>query len=538
MNKEKNITVIPATIDRYTLQPIDQVAKRRTAAYARVSTDSDEQLTSYEAQVEYYAKHIQANPAWEFVGVYADEAVTGTNTKRRYEFNRMVEDALAGKIDFIITKSVSRFARDIVATVQTVRDLKAKGVEVYFEKENLYTFDPKTEMLLSIMASIAQEESRSISENVTWGQRKRMADGKVSFPYKRFLGYEKGEDGTPKIVENEAKTVRKIYALFLEGRTFREIAELLTADNIPTPAKKFVWSMSTVKSILQNEKYTGNAILQKKYTVDFLTKKQKVNKGEVPQYYVENSHPAIISPSVFEVVQGEIRRRKAFGKQISVSGVFVGKLACGQCGALYGAKVWHSNDKYRRTVWRCNRKYDGEKCGTPHLFEQEIHGTFIWAWNTVLSEKEAYIAEYTVLIDELSNTKALDQTMADLIAQCAEASALVDACIAENARHPQNQAAYQKRYDKLVARYDSLKAGLQALSLQKQDYLTEREKIRRFLNILQKEETPLTAFDERLWRDTVELVTVNTPDDISVRFQSGTEIRVGIKEYRGICSTP
>ncbi|MCE5286305.1 MAG: recombinase family protein, partial [Pelosinus sp.] len=257
------------------------------------------------------------------------------------------------------------YSKDSVGTLTTVRELKDKGVEVYFEKENIYTLDSKGELLITIMSSLAQEESRSISENVTWGQRKRFADGKVSLPYKRFLGYEKGEDGLPKIVEKEAAVVRLIYKLFLEGKAPSGIATHLTNLGIPTPSGKVRWQASTVQSILTNEKYKGDAILQKRFTVDFLTKKQKVNEGEVPQYYVENSHPAIISPEVFGLVQHEYEKRKATGYTSSIS-CFSNKIICGQCGNYYGSKVWHSTSKYRRTIWQCNHKFKNqEKCQTP-----------------------------------------------------------------------------------------------------------------------------------------------------------------------------
>ena len=249
--------------------------KRRVAAYARVSTDSDEQFTSFEAQVDYYTRYIAEHSEWLFVKVYADEGISGTSTKHRVGFNEMIEDALAGKIDLIVTKSISRFARNTIDTLTTVRQLKEKGIEVFFEKENIYTLDSKGELLITIMSSIAQEESRSISENVTWGQRKRFADGKVSLPYKNFLGYRRGKDGKPQIVESEAKIVRKIYRLFLEGLTPTHIARTLTEEGIPTPGGKVIWQNSTVESILTNEKYKGDALLQKKYTVDFLSKKQK-----------------------------------------------------------------------------------------------------------------------------------------------------------------------------------------------------------------------------------------------------------------------
>ena len=251
---------------------------------------------------DYYTKYIQNNPEWEFVRVYTDEGISATNTRHRQGFNQMVADALAGEIDLIVTKSVSRFARNTVDSLTAIRTLKEKGVEVYFEKENIWTFDSKGELLLTIMSSLAQEESRSISENVTWGQRKRFADGKVSLPYKQFLGYEKGEDDIPVVVEDEAKIVRRIFALFMAGKTPYQIAKILTADGIPTPAGKTKWGTTTISSILTNEKYKGAALLQKRFTVDFLEKKMKVNEGEVPQYYIEESHQPIIDPDRKSVV--------------------------------------------------------------------------------------------------------------------------------------------------------------------------------------------------------------------------------------------
>jgi len=290
------VTMIPATKNRFTALPTASVSRRKVAGYARVSTDSEEQQTSYEAQVDYYTHYIQSREDWEFVGVYTDEGISATNTKHRDGFKKMVKDALAEKIDLIVTKSVSRFARNTVDSLTTVRKLKEHGTEIYFEKENIFIFDSKGELLITIMSSLAQEKSRSISENVTWGQRKRFADGKVSMPYKQFLGYEKGEDGTPVINEEEAAIVRLIYKLFLEGKTPAGICRYLEQQSILTPSGKHKWSQTTVDSILSNEKYKGDALLQKKFTTDFLTKKMKVNEGEVPQYYVEKSHAAIVEP--------------------------------------------------------------------------------------------------------------------------------------------------------------------------------------------------------------------------------------------------
>jgi site-specific DNA recombinase len=295
----RKVTTIPATKNKFTALPTNALTKRRVAGYARVSTDSDEQLTSYEAQVNYYTDYIKSRADWEFVKVYTDEGISALGTKHRDGFKKMVADALAGKIDLIITKSVSRFARNTVDSLVTIRKLKEKGVECFFEKENIYTFDGKGELLLTIMSSLAQEESRSISENVTWGQRKRFSDGKVSVGYSNFLGFEKGENDTLKVVPEEAETVRIIYKLFLEGKTTQGIANYLMEHGVLSPARKQKWQASTISSILTNEKYKGDALLQKRFTVDFLTKELRENNGEVPQYYVEGSHEAIISPEEF-----------------------------------------------------------------------------------------------------------------------------------------------------------------------------------------------------------------------------------------------
>ena len=266
MQAAKNITVIPATRMMHTGLPRNAAVRKRVAGYARVSTDSEEQQTSYEAQVDYYTNYIQSKPDWEFVTVYTDEGISALNTKHRDGFNEMIQDALDGKIDLIVTKSVSRFARNTVDSLTTVRKLKEKGVEVYFEKEQIFTLDSKGELLITIMSSLAQEESRSISENVTWGQRKRFADGKVSIPYGQFLGYRKGADGLPEIVPEEAETVRTIYRLFIQGKTTNAIAASLTRNGVPTPGGKEKWQATTIESILTNEKYKGSALLQKKFT--------------------------------------------------------------------------------------------------------------------------------------------------------------------------------------------------------------------------------------------------------------------------------
>lgn len=276
------IMQIPATVNRFTANPLGSAQRRRTAAYARVSTDHEDQLTSYAAQVSYYTDYIRSRSDLEFVNVYTDEGISGTSTARREGFRQMIDDALAGKIDLIITKSVSRFARNTVDSLTTIRKLKEHKVECYFEKENIRTFDNKGELLLTIMASLAQEESRSISENCVWGQRKRFSDGKVTVPFSRFLGYDRGEDGNLVINPQEAEIVREIYQMFLDGASPYAIAKRLTERGIPSPGGKDRWYKATVTSILSNEKYKGDALLQKVYTTDFLTKRKKAERGGSP----------------------------------------------------------------------------------------------------------------------------------------------------------------------------------------------------------------------------------------------------------------
>lgn len=519
------VTTIPATITRFTATPINEKKKRRVAAYARVSTDSDEQLTSYEAQVDYYTNYIKGRDDWEFVSVYTDEGITGCNTKHREGFKRMVADALAGRIDLIVTKSVSRFARNTVDSLTTVRQLKEKGVEIYFEKENIWTLDSKGELLITIMSSLAQEESRSISENCTWGQRKRFADGKVTVPFKRFLGYDRGLDGNLVLNPAEAATVRHIYSMFLQGMSPYGIAVKLTADGIKSPGGKDKWNAGAVRSILTNEKYKGDALLQKSYTVDFLTKKKKVNKGEIPQYYVEGNHEAIISPEVYDLVQRELEhRRNANGRHSGVH-LFSGKIKCGQCGEWYGSKVWHSNSKYRRTIWQCNHKFDGdEKCTTPHLTEDEIKKMFASAVNKLITKKDALITALTASLNTAFDVTDLKAEQTELESEMTVVSDLIEKCIYENAHIALDQVEYQKRYDGLTARFDTAKARYEALDETIRSKQSRRATIEAFLEALGKAEL-VDKFETALWCGLVDFVTVHSKDDVRFTFKNGQEIR-------------
>lgn len=523
----RSVTVIPPTITRRTAENGGQRIRRRVAGYARVSTASDEQFTSYEAQVEYYTNYIQSHPDWEFVKVYTDEGISGLNTKNRDGFNSMIADALAGQIDLIVTKSVSRFARNTVDSLVTIRKLKEAGCECYFEKENIFTFDGKGEVLLTIMSSLAQEESRSISENVTWGQRKRFADGKVSMPYKHFLGYEKGPDGQPRVVPEEAAIVRLIYDLFMSGKTTTAIAHQLTDEGIPTPSGKAVWRESTVKSILTNEKYKGDALLQKKFTVDFLQKKMKVNEGEVPQYYVEHSHEAIIAPELFERVQEEMARRQQLGRSYSGKSIFSSRLICGDCGKYLGPKVWNSTSKYRRTIWQCNNKFNGEhKCDTPHLTEDTIQAKFLEAFNQLIPQRDCLIEDCRTMQSIITDCTDIDKELATLRDELDVVVELTKRYVDDNSHNALDQDEYIARYNGMVDRYEKIRGRMDTLEKKKLERMARADAIGGFMFELMERNQPLDFFDERLWLETIDCVYVRRDGLLTFKFQNGTEVCV------------
>lgn len=518
------VKTIPA---RFTSAPVEEKkTKRRVAAYARVSTDRDEQFTSYEAQVDYYTKYIKGRDDWEFVKVYTDEGITGTNTKHRTGFKTMVADALAGGIDLIVTKSVSRFARNTVDSLTTIRELKEHGVEVFFEKENIWTFDGRGELLITIMSSLAQEESRSISQNSTWGLRKRYADGKVSLAYARFLGYDRNEHGAMVINPEQAKIVRDIYDMFLQGMSFNSIATKLMENGVKTACGKDKWASTQVKSILTNEKYKGDALLQKSFTVDYLTKKKKKNEGEIPQYYVEGSHEAIIEPEKFDAVQREIARREAAGHYHSSIHPFSCKIKCGECGSWYGSKVWHSNSKYQKNIWRCNHKYDGEQqCSTPALTDEQIESAFLSAANKLLRTKEEVIANGREACELMFGTSELEAERDNLLKDMQTIADAVKQGIYENAHKAINQKDYQSRYDELVAQYDSMKERFETLTEQIDKANADKAKVEEFIANFEKMPDELLEFNRGTFNALVDFMTIYGDMDIRVTFRNGQEVQ-------------
>ena len=525
-SKVKSYCTMAKSITRIDVKKQDLLQRKRVAAYARVSMDTERLMHSLSVQVSYYSELIQNTPGWEYAGVYADEGITGTKMDSRPEFIRMLADCEAGKIDIILTKSLSRFARNTVDTLNVVRRLKKLGIEVRFEKENIWTFDSKGELLITIMSSLAQEESRSISENCTWGQRKRMADGKVSVPFSRFLGYDRGENSELVVNPEQAEIVKRIYTEFLQGATPHTIAAGLTADSIRSPGGKDRWNPKTVQSILQNEKYKGDALLQKCFTEDFLTKKQVKNQGQVPQYYVTGDHEAIIPEDVFDMVQREISMRKPGPNRHSGVWVFSSTIYCGECGGMYGSKVWHSNDKYRRVVWRCNRKYDGDQpCGTPHFDEETLKQLFLSALNKLVGKRNEIRDSFDAIRSTVFDTDALEAELAQVEAEMSIAAEQVARSIRENAMVALDQSAYRARHDALCDRYESLKARCEELKETISDKQTRLAAIDDFLRTLMKQEALPTTFDPMTYHILVERMTVYSKARVMVRFKNGMEIQ-------------
>ncbi len=405
--------------------------KKKIAAYARVSTMEEHQSGSYELQVEYYTDYIQQNPAWELYKVFADEGITGTSTKNRAGFLEMIEDAKAGKIDYIITKSISRFARNTLDCLSTVRMLKnlPKPCGIYFEKENLDTLDSKSELFLTILSSMAQEESRSISENTKWGVQKRFSQGKPHIPTTYFLGYDTDEEGEIFIDEAQAEIVRRIYKDLLDGRGTPTIAKNLTKEGLKTARGNKTWTSDAVYKILRNEKYMGHCLAQKSVTVDFLTHKRVRNKDHQPQYFIRNTHPAIISEEDWYAVQEELDRRNKMLRdpdekyRMCYSGIspFSNRLFCGECGRPVTRRRMTSTrkgQKYYFTTWHCRaackRDKEFQDCNSQYVWEAALEIEFMKVLYELKQDKENLIADVNEAVDECSLTEVEEARLQEL----------------------------------------------------------------------------------------------------------------------------
>jgi site-specific DNA recombinase len=405
LKPKATVRIIPAKVDRN--NNANEKPKKRVCAYCRVSTSEEDQQTSYDLQVKYYEDYIKSNVDWEFKGVYADEGISGTSIKNRTDFQRMIQDCKDRKIDMIITKSVSRFARNTLDCLNQIRMLKGlpSPVGVYFEKENIDTLDSKSELLLTILSSLAQDESRNISENVRWANQKRFQQGKFHIATRYFIGYDTGANGNLVINEEQAKTVRRIYREYLEGYGTGAIAKRLTAEGIKTGKGNTKWIAGSVRQILKNEKYCGDILMQKHVTVDFLTHKRIRNQGHQPQYFIADNHPAIVSKQDWNAVQNEMKRRSEkyrskedMGQKQSNRSPFSNILYCGTCGEPFVRRKFvstNNNTQYSYPAWRC-RVADGRikdrKCLSHSYREEAIQHSFM-AMLLEMKNKEAQFSK-------------------------------------------------------------------------------------------------------------------------------------------------
>ena len=517
-----NVTVIPARRRRMQTDEAQKIPKIKVAAYCRVSTDSDEQSTSYEMQVEHYTEYITKNPEWELVDIYADDGISGTNTKKREEFNRMIEDCMAGKIDMIITKSISRFARNTLDCLQYIRKLKDKNISVFFEKENINTMDTKGELLLTIMASLAQQESQSLSQNVKMGIQFRYQAGKVQVNHNRFLGYTKDEDGNLIIEPKEAETIKRIYREYLEGASLKDICESLMADGILTGAGKKNWIPSTVHKILTNEKYIGDALLQKTVTTDFLEKKRQINNGLAPQYYVEGSHEPIIPKHIFMRVQEELVRRANLrsGKDGRKKRVYSSKYAlssiciCEKCGDVYRRIAWNNRGK-KSTVWRCCTRVEHGPgvCDAPTVLETDLQAAVMKAINKVVGQKSTVIENLETILEQ--TVICADEELAELDEKIkAVQLELVD------------RATSSEGYEDLARESDRLNEEKQKILVTLAEDKGRQEKKAELIDFLHEQTTEFEKFDEGLVRRLIEQITVHESGTFTVEFKSGTMVEV------------
>ena len=515
--------------------------KLRVAAYCRVSTDDEEQLTSYEAQIEKYTQTIGDNPDWTLVEIFADEGITGTSTKKRDEFNRMMSLCKRGKIDLIITKSISRFARNTLDAISHVRNLKTMNIGVMFEKENINTLTMTNEMIFTILSAFAQAESESISENVKWGKRHAMKQGKVPFQYTRILGYERGEDNKPKIVPEQAETVRRIFASYLAGYSVPQIKAELDAERVPAACGNPVWSTQKIQYMLKNEKYIGDALLQKTYVVDCISKQMRKNRGEIAQYYIENNHEGIIPRKTFHMVQEEIARRSAkrrvTEKALSERGKYSGKyalselLVCGECGTHYRRVTWAKKDN-KKFMWRCiSRLENGTRhCKeSPSIEEYRLHDAIIVAINQILHIRDDVIEALkdTMRVMTDGGNNDFDRLAAQQKISELEKNA---AGIIELSKNEGASQYFDEPLEKIYAERTELLRALDEDEKQREKAYVRSARLERLVNSLQSAPLQIDAYDDIFIRAIVERITVIDTDHLIIVLKGGFDIEATMTE--------
>ena len=538
---KKNISVIPAagTYDRH-IRP--QMKALRVAAYCRVSTLQEQQESSYEAQVSYYTEKIRGNPNWKLAGIYADDGKSATSTKKRSDFQAMIDDCMAGKIDMVLTKSISRFARNTVDALINIRKLKEKNIAVFFEKESINTLEGSGELLLTILSSQAQEESRNVSENCHWGIVRKFEDGKVIVNHSKFMGYTKDEDGNLVIVLEEAEVVSRIFRLFLEGNSSYRIKRILEADGVKTATGQTTWYATTIDKMLSNEKYMGDALLQKTYTVDFLTKKKVKNRGIVPQYYIEDDHEPIIPKELFHRVQEEKARRASIYRPASrkkdapQKGKYSSKyvlsdiMVCAECGQPYRRQVW-SKYGQKQAVWRCDNrlKHGSKRCKhSPTLKEKTIHEAIMTAIGSVVEDQGEFVQAFRENVIRVIGSYSASAEPTEYAKQIEALQQKMLKLIEESAGKQAADEDFDKEYRVIADRMKELKKqkAKKLKECQLADAYGQRvkdmEQYTRKIGYLKRE------FDDELVRRLLKTVRVINENKIELQFQSGIVITQSI----------
>lgn len=529
----KKISMIPAKV-QYDRNVKLSEKKMKVAAYCRVSTELEEQDSSYEAQVEYYTSKISENENWKNAGIYADDGKSGTNTKKRADFNAMIQDALAGKIDMILTKSVSRFARNTVDSLVTIRKLKEKNVAVVFEKEGINTLEGTGEILITILSSLAQEESRNISENIRWGVVRKFEKGKVIVNCTKFMGYTKNEDGDLVIVPEEAEIVKLIFRLYLEGYSAKKISQYLEENGIKTATGQDKWYDSVIFKMLRNEKYMGDALLQKTYTVDFMTKKKVINKGIVPQYYVEDDHEPIIPKELFYRVQEELARRASMNKsavtrkknqksKFSSEYALTGLLLCGDCGQEYRRVTWSRNGK-KKIVWRCsNRLTNGTKnCKKSETLEEgALNRAVMEAINRITRGDGDFVGAFRQNVIRVIGSYGGEQEPDEYDEKIKEKEEEMVALIAENARVGSYTDEFDERYRRIAEKITTLKEEQIEDRRKKKLADSYEQRLKDMDSFLEKQTCQIPEFDNDLVRRLIASIKVVSAEKLTIQFQSG-----------------
>ena len=529
----KKVSMIPAK-PQYDRSIKLSEKKLRVAAYCRVSTELEEQESSYEAQVEYYTRKIQETENWKLAGIYADDGKSATNTKKRDDFKAMIKDAESGKIDMILTKSVSRFARNTVDSLLTIRKLKEKNVAVVFEKEGVNTLDGTGEILITILSSLAQEESRNISENTRWGVVRKFEKGKVIVNHNKFMGYTKNENGDLVIVLKEAEIVRLVFRLYLEGYSTGKIAKYLEEQKIKTATGLEKWHDTVVLKMLRNEKYMGDALLQKTYTVDFMTKKKVMNKGIVPQYYVEDDHEAIIPKDLFYRVQEELARRASVNKsavtrkknmksKYSSEYALTGILLCGECGQEYRRVTWARNGK-KKIGWRCsNRLTNGTKyCKDSVTLEEGIlNRTVMEAIHRITCNDGNFASALRQNVIRVIGSYGREQEPDEYDEKIKAKQEEMVSLIAENAAISSYTDEFDERYRRIAEEISTLKE--EQLEARRKKKLAEsyNRRVQDMDNFLKQQTYQMPEFDNDLVRRLIANIKVVSEDKLLIQFQSG-----------------